>query len=219
MAHLTTNNWTIRLGALAVMIALLTVVMTVTAQADGPEWKLPVTGLTVSSGRDDQAGANWTSPGTPTPRPPRHSSDYRVTWTPNGQGLQEQRPDRLVHAYPTGTQRGNGYRLRRRREPTRSRVRDPVRRPTESLRWSEVANGQAAAPTAPTNSAATGQPAVTGTARGRADTHRGNLRHLRPTTGLTKRARSATSGCAAPTAPITTSQTPPLRPTRSPTPI
>ena len=39
--------------------------------------------------------------------------------------------------------------------------------------------GQAAASAAPTNSAATGQPTITGTAEGRADTHRGHFRHLR----------------------------------------
>ena len=52
MAHLTTNDWTIRLSVLAVMIALMAVFMTVTVQADDPEWKLPVTGLTAVAGDD-----------------------------------------------------------------------------------------------------------------------------------------------------------------------
>ena len=39
MTHQTTIPWARRLGALAVMIALLTVVMTVTVQADDPDWK------------------------------------------------------------------------------------------------------------------------------------------------------------------------------------
>ena len=51
MAHLTTNDWTIRLGALAVMIALIAVVMTFTVQADGPRLEtVAPTGLTVSAG-------------------------------------------------------------------------------------------------------------------------------------------------------------------------
>ena len=37
MAYQTTNHWFTKLGILAVMIALLTVVMTVTVQADGPD--------------------------------------------------------------------------------------------------------------------------------------------------------------------------------------
>ena len=54
MTHQTTVPWAMRLGALAVMIALMAVFMTVTVQADDPDWKVAPTGLTVTAG--DQAG-------------------------------------------------------------------------------------------------------------------------------------------------------------------
>ena len=41
MTHQTTVPWARRLGALAVMIALMAVFMTVTVQADDPDWKRP----------------------------------------------------------------------------------------------------------------------------------------------------------------------------------
>ena len=39
MTHQTTVPWARRLGALAMMIALMAVLMTVGVQADGPDWK------------------------------------------------------------------------------------------------------------------------------------------------------------------------------------
>ena len=82
MTHQTTNHWFTKLGILAVMIALLTVVMTVTVQADGPDWKQSPTGLTVTAG--DQAGEldiTWDAH----PQTSKTLSDYRVTWTPTGE--------------------------------------------------------------------------------------------------------------------------------------
>ena len=70
----------------------------------------------------------------------------------------------------------------------------------------------------PANVAATGQPTITRHGRGRRDTHRGKFRHLRQQRDHERR-YSATSGSAAPMAPITTSQTPPVPPTWSPTPM
>ena len=118
------------------------------------------------SGWEITPGKWKSSLGMPIPKPPRHCLNYRVTWTPDGQGLQERNDQTDWYALhrPVLSTRFRLTGLRRRREPTRSRVRDPVRRrQTRGLRWSEVATGQAAAPTAPTNSAATGQPTITGT--------------------------------------------------------
>ena len=105
MTHQTTVPWAMRLGALAVMIALMAVFMTVTVQADDPDWKVAPTGLTVSAG--DEAGEiniTWDAH----PQTSKTLSDYRVTWTPGRRELQDQRPDRLVRLPDHQPGDGNG---------------------------------------------------------------------------------------------------------------
>ena len=100
MTHQTTIPWVRRLGALAVMIALMAVFMTVTVQADGPDWKQAPTGLTVTAG--DQAGEidiAWD----PHPQTSKTLSDYRVTWTPDGEGFKTN-DQTDWYAYPTTNQ-------------------------------------------------------------------------------------------------------------------
>ena len=157
MAYLTTNNWTRRLGALALMIALLTIVMTVTAQADTPEWKLPVTGLTAMAG--DNPGEmliTWDAHTQTT----KTFLNYRVAWTPQGESFKS--ADQTDwNAHTTGTQHtvtgldaGASYQVK-----VRTRYEGNQR-----SRWTQVVTGQAGQAAAPTNSAATGQPTITGSA-------------------------------------------------------
>ena len=151
MAYQTTNHWFTKLGILAAMIALLTVVMTVTVQADGPDWKVAPTGLTVSAG--DQTGTldiTWDAH----PQTSKTLSDYRVTWTPDGQAFKSNdQTDWYAHPTTnevtiTGLDAGAAYKVR-----VRARYDDG-----RKSSWSEVATGQAAVLT---NSAATGQPTIT----------------------------------------------------------
>ena len=156
MAHLTTNNWTIRLGALAVMIALMAVVMTFTVQADGPDWRLPVTGLTAVAGDDPgEMLITWDAH----PQTTKTLQDYRVTWAPDGEPFKTN-DQTDWYAYPTtnevsvtGLDADQTYKVR-----VRARYND-----NKKSRWSDAVTGQAAASAAPTNSAATGQPTITGT--------------------------------------------------------
>ena len=100
MTHQTTVPWARRLGALAVMIALMAVFMTVTVQADDPDWKVAPTGLTVSAG--DQAGEidiTWDAH----PQTSKTLSDYRVTWTPDGEPFKTKNQTEW-YAYPTTNQ-------------------------------------------------------------------------------------------------------------------
>ena len=157
MAHLTTNNWTIRLGALAVMIALMAVFMTFTVQADGPDWRLPVTGLTAVAGDDPgEMLITWDAHTQTT----KTLLNYRVAWTPQGESFKKaDQTDWNTHT--TGTQHtvtgldaGETYQVKIR---TKYEGR-------QGSRWTDVATGQAGQAAAPTNSAATGQPTITGTA-------------------------------------------------------
>ena len=154
MTHQTTIPWARRLSALAVMIALLTVVMTATVQADGPDWKQSPTGLTVSAG--DQAGEidlNWDAH----PQTTKTLSDYRVTWTPDGEGFKAN--DQVQwYAYPTtnqvsvtGLDAGAAYKVR-----VRARYDD-----NRKSGWSDAATGQSGITP---NNPATGQPTIAGTA-------------------------------------------------------
>ena len=82
------------------MIALMAVFMTVTVQADDPDWKQSPTGLTVSAG--DQAGEidiTWD----PESQTSKTLSDYRVTWTPDGEGFKTN-DQTDWYAYPTTNQ-------------------------------------------------------------------------------------------------------------------
>ena len=153
MTHQTTIPWARRLGALAVMIALLTVVMTVTVQADDPDWKQSPTGLAVSAGNEDgEIDITWN----PESQTSKTLSDYRVTWTPDGEPFKTN-DQTDWYAYPTTNQvtvmsldAGATYHVR-----VRARYDDNMK-----SRWSDVATGQSGITP---NSPATGQPTITGT--------------------------------------------------------
>ena len=143
MTHQTTIPWVRRLGALAMMIALMAVLMTVGVQADGPDWKQAPTGLTVTAG--DQAGEidiAWD----PHPQTTKTLSDYRVTWTPDGESFKSNDQTEW-YAYPTtnqmtvaGLDEGAAYQVR-----VRARYDD-----NRKSGWSDVVTGQAGtAPQAP----------------------------------------------------------------------
>ena len=143
MTHQTKVPWVRRLGALAVMIALIAVFMTVTVQADGPDWKQAPTGLTVTAG--DQAGEidiTWN----PHPQTTKTLSDYRVTWTPDGQDFKSNDQTEW-YAYATtnqmtvaGLDEGATHQVR-----VRARYDD-----NRKSGWSDVVTGQAGtAPQAP----------------------------------------------------------------------
>ena len=152
MTHQTTVPWAMRLGALAVMIALIAVFMTVTVQADDPDWKVAPTGLTVSAG--DQAGEidiTWDPP-------PDQQDAVRLPSDLDARRrtVQGQRPTEW-YAYPTtnqvsvtGLDAGATYQVR-----VRARYDD-----NKKSRWSDVATGQSGITP---NSPATGQPTITGT--------------------------------------------------------
>ena len=143
MTHQTTIPWARRLGALAMMIALMAVLMTVGVQADGPDWKQAPTGLTVTAG--DQAGEidiAWD----PHPQTTKTLSDYRVTWTPDGESFKSNDQTEW-YAYPTtnqmtaaGLDEGAAYQVR-----VRARYDD-----NRKSGWTQVVTGQAGtAPQAP----------------------------------------------------------------------
>ena len=143
MTHQTTVPWARRLSALAVMIALMAVLMTVGVQADGPDWKQSPTGLTVTAG--DQAGEidiAWD----PHPQTTKTLSDYRVTWTPDGESFKSNDQTEW-YAYPTtnqmtaaGLDEGAAYQVR-----VRARYDD-----NRKSGWTQVVTGQAGtAPQAP----------------------------------------------------------------------
>ena len=74
--------------------------MTVSAQSDDPDWKIAPTGLNVAAG--DAAGEieiTWDASSQTT----KTLSDYRVTWTPNGEPFKNN-DQTDWYAYPTTNQ-------------------------------------------------------------------------------------------------------------------
>ena len=150
-------------GVLAVALAMaaiitFTTVMTVSAQSDDPDWRLPATGLTVSAGDDPgEMVITWDAHTQTT----KTLLNYRVAWTPEGEGFKSANRTNW-NVYTTSTQHtvtgldaGATYQVK-----VRTRYEG-----NQGSRWTEVVTGQTAAPPAvPTNSAATGQPTITGTA-------------------------------------------------------
>ena len=150
-------------GVLAVALAVaaiitFTTVMTVSAQSDDPDWRLPATGLTVSAGDDPgEMVITWDAHTQTT----KTLLNYRVAWTPEGEGFKSANRTNW-NVYTTSTQHtvtgldaGATYQVK-----VRTRYEG-----NQGSRWTEVVTGQSAAPPAvPTNSAATGQPTITGTA-------------------------------------------------------
>ena len=154
---------------------------------------------------------NWKSPGMPIPRPPKLYLDYRVTWTPDGQGLQEQRPDRLVRL-PHHRYSGTRLPAWTPAQPTRSGSAtryDDNRKVGLERRRNRTGRCVRCAHELRSHRAADHH----GDRRGRGR-HSPRQPPPSPTATGSQAWRSATSGCAAPTTPITTLQTPPLRPTR-----
>ena len=141
----------------AVLILAFAMVMTVSAQSDNPDWRLPVTGLTVSAGDDPGEMVITWDAHTQTTKTLRN---YRVAWTPQGESF-KRASQTDWNVYTTSTQHtvtgldaGATYQVK-----VRTRYEG-----NQGSRWTDVVTGQTAAPPAvPTNSAATGQPTITGT--------------------------------------------------------
>ena len=144
MRNLTTAN-PHRIPAILALIAIAAIfafaaVMSVSAQSDEPDWKVAPTGLNVAAG--DAAGEleiTWDASSQTT----KTLSDYRVTWTPNGEPFKNN-DQTDWYAYPTtnqvtvtGLDAGATYKVR-----VRTRYDD-----NKKSRWSQVQNGEAA-PTA-----------------------------------------------------------------------
>ncbi len=139
--------------AIAAILAFTTI-MTVSAQAEAPVWKNAPTGLNVMAG--DQAG-NLEVAWNPLQPNGKTLSDYRVTWAPDGESF---RPNSETdwYAHPTtnevtvtGLDGGATYQVK-----VRARYDD-----NKKSDWSDVISGQAGITT---NSPATGQPTIAGTA-------------------------------------------------------
>ena len=157
MNKLATRTTGIFVAMTAVLIMAFAMVMTVSAQSDNPDWRLPVTGLTVSAGDDPgELVINWDAH-TQTTKTLRN---YRVAWTPQGESF-KRASQTDWNVYTTSTQHtvtgldaGATYQVK-----VRTRYEG-----NQGSRWTDVVTGQTAAPPAvPTNSAATGQPTITGT--------------------------------------------------------
>ena len=137
----------------ALAAALLTIPMQVSAQSDDRDWKQSPTGLNVTAG--DAAGEldiTWHAH----PQTSKTLSDYRVTWTPDGESFKTNDQTEW-YAYPTtnevtvtGLDAGATYKVR-----VRARYDN-----NKKSRWSDVVSGQAGVSQ---NSPAAGQPTIAGT--------------------------------------------------------
>ena len=145
----------------ALVIAVLTTTISVSAQSDDPDWKLAPTGLTVTAGdQDSELDITWDANSQAT----KTLSSYRVAWAPDGEDFRSW-TDADWNAFPTtnrltvtGLSAGETYKVR-----VRARYDD-----NKKSRWSGAATGQSGAAPDPTpNSAATRQPVITGTAQAR----------------------------------------------------
>ena len=141
----------------AVLILAFAMVMTVSAQSDDPDWRQSATGLTVSAGDDPgEMVITWDAHTQTT----KTFLNYRVAWTPEGESF-KRASQTDWNVYTTSTQHtvtgldaGANYQVK-----VRTRYEG-----NQGSRWTDVVTGQTAAPPAvPTNSAATGQPTITGT--------------------------------------------------------
>ena len=157
MNKLATRTTGIFVAMTAVLIMAFAMVMTVSAQSDTPDWRQSVTGLTVSAGDDPGEMVITWDAHTQTTKTLR---DYRVAWTPQGESFKRaSQTDWNVHTTSTqhtvtGLDAGATYQVK-----VRTRYEG-----NQGSRWTDVVTGQTAAPPAvPTNSAATGQPTITGT--------------------------------------------------------
>ena len=129
-------------------------VVTVSVQSDTPEWKLPVTGLTVTTGEDSgELLIAWNHH----PQTTKTFLNYRVAWAPQGESFKSaDQTDWNVHTTNDqhtviGLDAGATYQVKVR---TRYEGR-------QGSRWTDVVTGQSAVTT---NTPATGQPTIAGTA-------------------------------------------------------
>ena len=158
------------LMAIAAILAFTTV-MTVSAQSNDRDWKQSPTGLNVTAG--DAAGQldiTWDAH----PQTSKTLSDYRVTWTPDGEAFKPKFRPTEWYAYPTtnqvsvtGLDAGETYQVR-----VRARYDD-----NKKSRWSDVVSGQAGV--SHEQHQPTGQPTIAGTAEVGETLTAGNFRHLR----------------------------------------
>ena len=121
--------------AIAAILAFTTI-MTVSAQAKAPEWKIAPTGLSATAG--DAAGeleVAWD----PLQPNGKTLSDYQVTWAPDGENFKNKNQTEW-HAYPTtnevsvtGLDAGATYKVRVRAQYDDNKKSD----------WSDVISGQA----------------------------------------------------------------------------
>ena len=136
MNILATRTTAVFAAIAAVIILAFAMAMTVSAQSNTPDWKQAPTGLSVTAG--DQAGEldiTWD----PESQTSKTLSDYRVTWTPDGEPFKtKNQTDR--YAYPTtnqvtvtGLDAGATHQVR-----VRARYED-----AKKSNWSDVATGAA----------------------------------------------------------------------------
>ena len=148
------NAWFAALAMTAIAAILaFTAVMTVSAQSDDPDWRLPVTGLTAVAGDDPgEMIISWDAHTQTT----KTFLNYRVAWTPEGKRFKS--ADRTNwNVYTTSNQHtvigldaGTTYQVKVR---TRYEGR-------QGSRWTDVLTGQSAVTP---NTPATGQPTIAGT--------------------------------------------------------
>ena len=148
------NAWFAALAMTAIAAILaFTAVMTVSAQSDDRDWKLPVTGLTAVAGDDPgEMIISWDAHTQTT----KTLLNYRVAWTPEGKRFKS--ADRTNwNVYTTSNQHtvigldaGATYQVKVR---TRYEGR-------QGSRWTDVVTGQSAVTL---NTPATGQPTIAGT--------------------------------------------------------
>ena len=136
MNILATRTTAVFAAMAAVIILAFAMVMTVSAQSNTPDWKQAPTGLSVTAG--DQAGEldiTWD----PESQTSKTLSDYRVTWTPDGEPFKNKNQTEW-YAYPTtnqvtvtGLDAGATHQVR-----VRARYED-----AKKSNWSDVATGAA----------------------------------------------------------------------------
>ena len=136
MNILATRTTAVFAAMAAVIILAFAMVMTVSAQSNTPDWKQAPTGLSVTAG--DQAGEldiTWD----PESQTSKTLSDYRVTWTPDGEPFKNKNQTDW-YAYPTtnqvtvtGLDAGATHQVR-----VRARYED-----AKKSNWSDVATGAA----------------------------------------------------------------------------
>ena len=136
MNQLATRYTTVFAAMTAVIIMAFAMVMTVSAESDDPDWKQSPTGLAVTAGNAaGELDITWDAH----PQTTKTLSDYRVTWTPDGEDFKPNDQTEWF-AYPTtnqvtatGLDAGEAYKVR-----VRAKYED-----AKKSNWSDVATGAA----------------------------------------------------------------------------